>query len=233
MSILPQYQRIPDNDNDDVHPGGKDTRLSFGDSDSQPPGYPPEASSSSAAIPASQSTGPSVIYSFRPRYPVQAERQHAMGVLFPTRAGATDFAQRTFPVLANYPPERIEFLLLVDVPDAHHTSKSWVIASDEAWVGFGENPPARIRVQVADGPKDAKRLESPLMGRTGRERKACIVISIIAASLVGVLLLVAAIGLAASMKHSHSRRPAPLIAVPRQARISPLWHALKDSDPAA
>jgi hypothetical protein len=86
MSILPQYQRIPDNDNDDVHPGGKDTRLSFGDSDSQPPGYPPEASSSSAAIPASQSTGPSVIYSFRPRYPVQAERQHAMGVLFPTRA---------------------------------------------------------------------------------------------------------------------------------------------------
>jgi hypothetical protein len=129
--------------------------------------------------------------------------------------GATDFAQRTFPVLANYPPERIEFLLLVDVPDAHHTSKSWVIASDEAWVGFGENPPARIRVQVADGPKDAKRrtwiiglqytwfsgrvisvVESPLMGRTGRERKACIVISIIAASLVGVLLLVAAIGLA-------------------------------------
>lgn len=43
---------------------------------------------------------------------------------------------------------------------------------------------------------DISEVESPLMGRPGRERKACIVISIIAASLVGVLLLVSAIGLA-------------------------------------
>jgi hypothetical protein len=40
-------------------------------------------------------------------------------------------------------------------------------------------------------------VKSSLMGHPGRERKACIVISIITASLVSVLLLVAAIGLAA------------------------------------
>jgi hypothetical protein len=70
--------------------------------------------------------------------------------------GATAFAQRTFPVLANYPPERIEFLVLRDVPDVHSTSKSWVSVSDEAWPSFLNDPPARIRVQIVDGPGDAE-----------------------------------------------------------------------------
>lgn len=65
-----------------------------------------------------------------------------------------EMVQRIFPVLSDYPVDRIEFL----VP-ASSTSSEWAKIMDESWGGFVDNPPERLLVQVADGPGDAQRRE--------------------------------------------------------------------------
>ena len=70
--------------------------------------------------------------------------------------------RRAFSHLADYPPERIDFLSPV-VPDAKtDDDKAWSRILDEAWENFESNPPARLRVQIADAPGDAERSKSKL-----------------------------------------------------------------------
>ncbi|RSH93505.1 hypothetical protein EHS25_007861 [Saitozyma podzolica] len=155
MSLLPQYQRLPDTQ---VSPGeftsSKDTRLSFEDDDPHPPTYPPQprAGSSTEGHPR-----PSVVYSFVARYPIKAHNQDVVGVLMPNRAETTAFVQRCLPICAEYPPERIEFLIPVLVTDGNMTRERWALVMDEAWESFDRTPPARLKVQIMDGPGDADR----------------------------------------------------------------------------
>jgi hypothetical protein len=63
--------------------------------------------------------------------------------------------QRAFPILSAYPVERIEFLAPIQL-DANNgvVGDRWGVIMDEAWSRFDRNPPARLRVQVQDGPGD-------------------------------------------------------------------------------
>lgn len=84
MSLLPQYQRLPDTQ---ISPGeftsSKDTRLSFEDDEVHPPTYPPQPRAGSST---ENHPRPSVVYSFVARYPVKAHNQDVVGVLMPNRA---------------------------------------------------------------------------------------------------------------------------------------------------
>jgi hypothetical protein len=67
--------------------------------------------------------------------------------------------QRCLPICAEYPPERIEFLIPVLVTDGNMTRERWALVMDEAWESFDRTPPARLKVQIMDGPGDADRRE--------------------------------------------------------------------------
>lgn len=69
------------------------------------------------------------------------------------------FVQRCLPVCGEYPPERIEFLVPISVTEGNLTRERWALVMDEAWESFDRTPPARLKVQIMDGPGDADRRE--------------------------------------------------------------------------
>ena len=66
--------------------------------------------------------------------------------------------------MANYLPQRIEFLAPIDgsILDtepagefAELDPRKWAIVMDDAWERFGDSAPSRLQVRVKDGPGDA------------------------------------------------------------------------------
>ncbi|KAK8866010.1 hypothetical protein IAR55_001161 [Kwoniella newhampshirensis] len=167
MSLLPQYRK--DMTDSESVPLFMDEH----DEHDPSPAYPPRLGAD----------GPSdgshnVTYTFVPRWPVLGEQQDALGVLGRTKEETISRVQRGFPQLADYPPNRIEFLVpvppLAGAEDTTFTNNNtlnnnnnndrWGRVMDEAWPGFQASPPTRLRVQVVDGPGD-------LEGRKAIERR--------------------------------------------------------------
>ena len=67
--------------------------------------------------------------------------------------------QRAFPFLANYPSDRIEFL----APENQHAKvekeDGWAQILDATWYRLPQNAPERLKVQIAESPKEAARRE--------------------------------------------------------------------------
>ncbi|WVW85728.1 hypothetical protein I302_107766 [Kwoniella bestiolae CBS 10118] len=151
MPLLPSYQK---------HSKSDEESLPLFDAEDQShndelPAYPPRVGESSGTGTITHN----VTYTFVPRWPIRGDQQDALGVLGETKEETIAIVQRGFPLLATYPPHRIEFLSPVEMLDAHGRPQPdrWGKIMDEAWVGFRSNPPQRLRVQVADAPGDEER----------------------------------------------------------------------------
>ncbi|WRT68304.1 uncharacterized protein IL334_005280 [Kwoniella shivajii] len=160
MSLLPQYRKDVKNDEESV--------PLFSSDDDSLPAYPPRVGESSGT------TTHNVTYTFVPRWPIKGSQQDALGVLGESKEETIAIVQRGFNTLAEYSPDRIEFLSPVEVDsEGKVRDDRWGKVLDEAWPGFKSNPPRRLRVQIADGPGDEQR-------RNNREKK------IVAAVVTGI-----------------------------------------------
>jgi hypothetical protein len=63
------------------------------------------------------------------------------------------FIQKAFPLLAKYPPDRIEFLTPINLPSNIPVAGQGVIM-EEVWFKLLTTPPQVLQVQLRDGPKD-------------------------------------------------------------------------------
>ncbi|ORX37946.1 hypothetical protein BD324DRAFT_656176 [Kockovaella imperatae] len=147
-SLLPQYHtKASDSDINDEE---RQPLTSWKDNDRSssppPPSYPPQASGS-------QAHRPNVTYVFVPRWPVKGEQKSVLGVAA-GKDDTIDLVRRAFPVLAEYSPDRIEFLAPSTPETQIDNITQWSQILDEAWHGIETNPPARLKVQVIDGPGD-------------------------------------------------------------------------------
>ncbi|WVR03018.1 hypothetical protein IAU60_000007 [Kwoniella sp. DSM 27419] len=126
------------------------------DEEAHPPAYPPRHDVGSS----SGNVRHNVTYTFIPRWPITGSQQDALGVLGETKEETVEIVQRGLPVLAEYSPDRIEFLSPVEL-DAEGRVKDgrWGKILDETWPTFKHNPPTRLRIQVADLPGDEQRRE--------------------------------------------------------------------------
>jgi hypothetical protein len=73
---------------------------------------------------------------------------------------AIAIVQRGFPILAEYPEERIVFL--VKTCDPRNLASTWVIVMEEAWKMLEANPPVEMRVEIRDAPGDAEARGYPI-----------------------------------------------------------------------
>jgi len=65
--------------------------------------------------------------------------------------------QKRFTALASFPPERIEYLVPMQLDATNKViDNKWGLVMDEAWPGFQRKPPAYLKVQVQDAPGDAQ-----------------------------------------------------------------------------
>ncbi|WWC90801.1 uncharacterized protein L201_005738 [Kwoniella dendrophila CBS 6074] len=152
-SLLPQYRKDTKGDEESLPLFSAD--LENDDLDSLP-AYPPRVGESSTT----SATIHNVTYTFIPRWPLKGSFQDALGVLGGTKEETISIVQRGFPLLAEYPPSRIEFLSPVEMDsEGKVINDRWGKILDEAWPGFKHNPPTRLRVQVADLPGDEERNE--------------------------------------------------------------------------
>nr|XP_019006788.1 uncharacterized protein I203_00381 [Kwoniella mangroviensis CBS 8507]OCF70249.1 hypothetical protein I203_00381 [Kwoniella mangroviensis CBS 8507] len=143
------------------HPKGDEESLPLFDAESNDhehdelPAYPPRIGESSG------STIHNVTYTFVPRWPIVGEPKDALGVLGDTKEETISIVQRAFPILSTYPPNRIEISSLVETEvqngSGRRADERWCMIMDEAWSGFKTNPPKRLRVQIADGPRDEEK----------------------------------------------------------------------------
>ncbi|ORY28202.1 hypothetical protein BCR39DRAFT_505998 [Naematelia encephala] len=183
MSGPPKYQPVPTGDgiteDDERYP-------------ETAPSYPP----TSRHIFTMGDGGPSnVIYTFVPRYPLKGEPQDALGVLGRDKHNTVLIVQRGFPTLAEYPPERIEFLAPVEVDsNGRVVDDRWGTVMEEAWSRFDRDPPSRLRVQVVDLPGDAEDREVFLRteqeARDWKEAQAFLTFVAFAITLVAVVTLI-------------------------------------------
>ena len=67
--------------------------------------------------------------------------------------------QRAFPLLSEYPANRIEFLSPVTPETKLNDETGWSRILDEAWNAFESDAPARLKVQIADLPGHANQRE--------------------------------------------------------------------------
>ncbi|WWD02416.1 hypothetical protein V865_000455 [Kwoniella europaea PYCC6329] len=150
MPLLPSYQK---------NPKGDEESLPLFDADSNEhdelPAYPPRLGESSG------STTHNVTYTFVPRWPIKGEQKDALGVLGDTKEETISIVQRAFPILSTYPPNKIEISSLVEIDvqngSGRRADERWCMIMDEAWSGFRSNPPKRLRVQIADDPRDEEK----------------------------------------------------------------------------
>ncbi len=66
--------------------------------------------------------------------------------------------QQAFPILNEYPPQRIEFLS-PENKDAKIEGEGWSRILDATWDRLYRESPERLKVQVADGPGDQQASE--------------------------------------------------------------------------
>ncbi|KAL7418274.1 hypothetical protein Q5752_006730 [Cryptotrichosporon argae] len=146
-SILPQYQPIPQSE----------PWSALADESWQRPPSSDGALGGAHAYPPRPDGGAPVTYIFAPRYPVRGKLESVLGVLGVDKEDTIAKVQRVFPALAAYPLSRIEFLTPLSESSNVVLEHEWARIMDEAWPRFRHCPPARLKVQVVDGPGDAAR----------------------------------------------------------------------------
>ncbi|KAK4683584.1 hypothetical protein P7C73_g6654, partial [Tremellales sp. Uapishka_1] len=140
MSILPQYRKFEDAEDDVPLLESSEGALP---EVTVPTSYPPRAGPSSARK-------SHVRYIYEPRYPRLGDREEVLSVLGSGRPETVEIVQRTFPLLAGFEAERISFMTYGEA------NRNFIRISDEAWSTFDEDPPKTLYIQVADNPGDAE-----------------------------------------------------------------------------
>lgn len=122
--------------------------------------------------------------------------------------------QNAFPLLADYPAERIEFLVPVALKDGCAVDDRWAMIMDDAWSKFHKSPPVRLKVQIQDGPGDAARsklVSRQLLGvlaeTVGSKRENKIVFSVIGGLVTFFILVGLAVFLSSPSSTAHGSSP--------------------------
>jgi hypothetical protein len=149
MSDLPKYERLQQHDIQDIERVGE---------------------GSQGGVEAGSGSTPVTTYSFYPTYPLRGSPQHIIGIQQPTKQQTITSIQQYFPALSTIPPSRISLKIPVPdsvLPPAPHAqphpaavvpiARQWADVTDDAWAGLGGDGLKFVKIEVEDGPGDARR----------------------------------------------------------------------------